>query len=152
MKRLILTILMFLLFPPQAYADLKAGVYFCYTEKQVGIQGEEFPQNIENTNKLKWMMNNRYAGLTKPKKEKFIIKIKKVGEEAYELELPLGRLSEIDKLNGIRILTSSSSLPNLFIGEATTFLIYESLSFFLSYLNGFFGNYVEEGKCETFEE
>jgi hypothetical protein len=53
MKRLILTILMFLLFPPQAYADLKAGVYFCYTEKQVGIQGEEFPQNIENTNKLK---------------------------------------------------------------------------------------------------
>ncbi len=37
MKRLILTILMFLLFPPQAYADLKAGVYFCYTEKQVGI-------------------------------------------------------------------------------------------------------------------
>ena len=86
------------------------------------------------------------------KKEKFIIKIKKVGEEAYELELPLERLSEIDKLNGIRILTSSSSLPNLFIGEATTFLIYESLSFFLSYLNGFFGNYVEEGKCETFEE
>ena len=74
------------------------------------------------------------------------------GEEAYELELPLERLSEIDKLNGIRILTSSSSLPNLFIGEATTFLIYESLSFFLSYLNGFFGNYVEEGKCETFEE
>ena len=94
--------------PPQAYADLKTGVYFCYTEKQVGIQGEEFPQNIENTNKLKWMMNNRYAGLTKPKKEKFIIKIKKVGEEAYELELPLERLSEIDKLNGVRILTSSS--------------------------------------------
>ena len=46
--------------------------------------------------------------MTKPKKEKFIIKIKKVGEEAYELELPLERLSEIDKLNGIRILTSSS--------------------------------------------
>ena len=77
MKRLILTILMFLLFPPQAYADLKAGVYFCYTEKQVGIQGEEFPKNIENTNKLKWMMNNRYAGLTKPKKREIHNKNKK---------------------------------------------------------------------------
>ena len=97
-------------------------------------------------------MNNRYAGLTKPKKREIQNKNKKGWGRSIWIRASLERLSEIDKLNGIRILTSSSSLPNLFIGEATTFLIYESLSFFLSYLNGFFGNYVEEGKCETFEE
>jgi len=69
-----------LLFSFNALADdtvRKPGIYYCYTEKLVGIQPTEMPKsNLSAVEKKEWKKKNRIASKLNPIKEKFIIKIK----------------------------------------------------------------------------
>ena len=147
MTKLIIIIIFIFLLPCQAYA-IKPGVYFCYTENLVGIQkSKKFPENLAQEKMWDWMRNNRKGSVLKPIIKKFVIKVKKLGVKSYELELPKKKIGQLAKRN---ILQSSDSY--MFKEHYTTFFISDPLHYVIAKINGIFGNYLEEGQCEIFDE
>jgi len=176
-------IILILMLTAPVNAEVKLGIYYCYTEKMVGIQPKNVPANIEKDEEKKydWMEKNRTAGSLKPSKGKFIIKIKKhdwknefpkltsselkkfkegycrkpssyidevikcSNPPIYELEIPSEKIARGGKLY-------SFQSPNRFRGTNTYFMMSRNLSYVLTNLQWVFGNYLEEGQCETFQE
>ena len=150
---------------------VEPGVYYCVTERMVGIQPEREAKEDENTLSIP-----RYAGRIATDAEKFIVKIQSI-DETYRMALCAGAIAQADILVASAIYCSPSMkweaiLPQnkksfytmdyplvglrqdrgLFTAGLTTFWLYATLDFHLVRIGAGFGNYVEEGYCETFEE
>ena len=143
----------------------------------VGIQPERDAKEGESRHHVP-----RFYGRIKPDKEKFIVKIHAVAEgDPLCADIPGGRVwkrpvPEALLCSGVMTMEAVlpkeknstvtaehgypfsldypllSSFGNVFTDGTTTFWIFPNLNYQLSTLEGVYGNYLEEGHCETFEE
>ena len=152
------------------------GVYYCVTERMVGIQPEREVKEGEIIRDIP-----RNQGQIKPTKERFIVKVSRIDLDNAPWKARCGNppdypagppifLSPTDALYCSGLMLREAVLPSeklgtwtlqplisvggvLFSdGRTTTFWIDDGLTYQLSHLHGVDGNYLEEGYCETFEE
>ena len=152
-------------------AAVDPGVYYCVTERMVGIQPEREVKEGENPYHVP-----RFYGQIKPAKEKFIVKIQRIDETTRnhwckgEPPLPEMVLYCSDLMvweailpeekrslwSMVRPLVSDTGL--IFTNNGmTTLMISSNLEYVLSRMDlsdttAATENYLEEGHCETFEE
>ena len=135
-----------------------------------GIQPEREASEEENI-----YVVPRFTGHIEPNKAQFVVKIRKTPKEDQasrcgkrpdksdqeqsityvkcllrghrEAVLPDNKISGIDIVQESRLLGGS----NIFTAQATIFWIFADLRYQLARLGGAYGNFVEEGYCETFE-
>ncbi len=158
-------------------AAVDPGVYYCVTERMVGIQPEREAKEGEDPLDIP-----RFYGQIKPETEKFIVKIRPVDEtmrkswcERFEerTEGVFWMAADLycsDAIKWVAVLPQRknpwpsfgrplvSHNPNFFNANGTTtFMILDNLDYVLFHLDvprlgGTTHNYLEEGHCETFQE
>ena len=170
-------------------AAVDPGVYYCVTERMVGIQPTRDAKESESLYDVP-----RFAGLIKPDKEKFIVKIRRIDEterksqckflwelkaegEYMNWSMPDVLYCGSDAIPWEAVLPREKVLPGMltrggtlvsssgevftaggWAGTLASFnitLTDKNIVYTFTTLNrgnSGFGNYIEEGHCEAFEE